>query len=92
VKQLKKLASKRLEDLVGVLRFIYYTMLALFETPQAFCVAATYMYAFQASSKSSIKLLWSISADCTQSSETKRRDLLNGKHILTCDGVGLDGM
>jgi len=49
-------------------------------------------YALQASSKSSIKLLWSVSADRIHSSATKRRDLLNGKHIVTCDGVRLDGM
>lgn len=92
MKRLKVLAGKQLEDLDGVLRFVYYAMLALFEILQASCVATTYMYALQASSKSSIQLLWSVSADLTHSSGTKRGDLLNGKHIFTCDGVWLDGM
>jgi len=35
VKQLKSLASRRLEDLGGVLRFVYYAVLAAFETIQA---------------------------------------------------------
>ena len=90
MKQLKKLASKKLEDLGGVLPFVYHAVLAMFELLQASGVATT--YASQASSKSSIKLLWSVSADRTHSSGTKGRDLLNGKHILTCDGVRLDGM
>lgn len=87
MKQLKMLASKQLVYLYGVLGFVYYAMLALLEILQASCVATTYMYALQASSKSSIQLLWSVSADLTHSSETKRRDLLDGKHIFACDGV-----
>jgi hypothetical protein len=90
VKQLKVLASKQLEDLGGVLPLVYSAMLALFKTSQVFGMATT--NASQASSKSSIKLLRFASADHTQSSETKRRDLLNGKHILTCDGVWLEDM
>lgn len=90
MKHLKGLASKQLEDLGGVLPFVCYAVLAVFKILQASGVATT--YASQASSKSSIKLLWSVSADRIHSSATKRRDLLNGKHILTCDGVRLEGM
>lgn len=80
MKQLNRLASKQLEDLGGVLPFVYYAVLALFQPLQASGVATT--YASQASFKSSIKLLWSASADRTYSSATKGRNLLNGKHIL----------
>jgi hypothetical protein len=53
VKQLKVLASKQLEDLGGVLPFVYYAVLALFKSLQAASGVAT-TYASQASSKSSI--------------------------------------
>ena len=90
MKWLKESASRQLKDLGGFLPFVYCVVLAFLELLQALGMATA--YASRASSKSSIKLLRFASADHTHSSGTKRRDMLNGKHIVTCDGVRLDGM